>query len=793
MTVAKTIKARSRNLPLLLIALAGIGLLLGAFTRGIRFDDPFITYRFADNLARGLGFAFNPAGAENALITTAPLYALLLALPAALGLDVPTVSHALGIGGLIATAGALCVMGWRNGSDELGFIAGLVCLIFPLLWLTVGFETPLFLAVATWAFVCVEARRPMLAGLLVGLGLGLRGDAAVVAGICALFALDFDQQHTDRRAVLAVVRPGAKLFATAMLVYAPLALFLIAQFGSPIPTTLQTKSAQAASGLTGFYPGTTFPEGALLLIHAYLQQSALFIFVPIAIGLGAYRAGWLGIEAAQRLGLRWPHRVPFGMPIAWAVLHFAGYTLLGVAPYVWYYGPMVPGLAGLIAVGISWAASTTTHPRWTTQLLTTLTVIPLLIGNVNIIRVLQGDTPPDPAEVVSKILPETKVEIYERVGRWLNANTPTDATVGVTELGVMSYYAGRTVNDFLGLTQPSRLSAIRRGDFVGGLIRLQPDYLALTHFNSLYDANPQEDDWFRAIYTPVVAFHDARFWGAPMTIWQRVTPPVVPSLIINDQAHELGEGWQVTGVAVSAREVLTTTPLIVSVRLKAGEPLGDRELRVQPIVVQRGDGLPVRSRVIHTDLFRPGEEAWYDFPIMPYPDARKGAYDISVRWLDGSREVIAGRIKVPLGTTANAYAQVVPLSSGIGVELLSQPLEACIGATTTITVNWRGGDPISIDYSAFVHVRDDAGNVIAQHDGQPRDGSYPTSVWSNGEVIPDGHTIAIPADIAPGSYAIVVGLYDPHTGARLPVADSPTRTPDGAVKIGEIKVQRCNP
>jgi hypothetical protein len=582
-----------------------------------------------------------------------------------------------------------------------------------------------------------------------------------------------------------------KLIAVALLIYAPLALFLTLQFGSPIPTTLHTKSAQATSGLTGFYPETTYPEGALLLMQAYLRQSWLFIVIPVAIGLGVYRLIWLSVEMARIEGVRWPHHVPMLMPIAWAVLHFVGYTSIGVAPYVWYYAPMLPGVACLIALGIDWVVSVLPHRAWINELVTALVVIPLLVGDLNIIRVLHGDTPPPPTEIESKVLPETKVDIYERLGRWLNDNAPQGASVGVTELGVMGYFARRPMIDFLGLTQPSRLSAIRRGDFVGALIDEQPDYLALTNVNSLYDANPQEDDWFRAIYTSVATFDDSRFWGSPMTVWQRVTEPVTPSIVIDEGVHDLGDGWQVTGVAASSREVMTDTPLIVSVRLRAGEQQGDRELRVQPIVVQRGDGLPVRSRVIHTDQFRVGEEAWYDFPILPYPDSRKGAYDISVKWLDSDKEVIAGRIKVPLDKPKNAYAQVAPLSNGIGVELLDQPVVACIGATTTITVNWRG-DPLNVDYSAFVHVRDANDQIIAQHDGQPRNGSYPTSVWSKGEVVPDRHAVLIPVEAAPGTYVVVVGLYNPADNARLPVNESPFRTPDGAVRIGSITLARCD-
>lgn len=778
-----------------------IALGLGVMLRGLRFDDPHITYRFAENLARGVGFAFNPGAATHALITTAPLYALLLSIPGALGIDIPAASTVIGVASLAVAAWALFMLGRQRGQAKPGFSAGLIFLIFPLTWLTLGFETPLFMAVALLAFVAVGApalgaRWLALAGALCGLALGLRGDAVIVLGLClaAAFSQRFSMRGADNRA-LAALRASLALLAVALLAYAPVALFLTLQFGSPIPTTLATKSAQAAAGLTGFYPGTTYAEGALLLLQAYLAQSPLFLVIPVAAGLGAYRTIQLAIASARKYGWGWVERTPFVLPVAWAVLHFAGYALIGVAPYAWYYAPIVPGLACLIALGADWVASLFQRRGVADQVILTALVLPLMVSNLNIARVLRGATPPPPSEVASKALPETKVDVYERAGRWLRQNTPADATVGVTELGVMSYYAGRNVTDFLGLTDPARLGAIRRGDFVGGLLRSQPDYLALTGVNAIYDANPQAEDWFRAIYSPVAALDDERFWGSPMTIWRRATAPVTPTVIVDEAAHDLGDGWQVTGVAVSTREVVTATPLVVGVRLKAGEARGERELRVQPIAVQRGDGLPVRSRVIHTDQFRPGEEAWVDFPILPYPDARRGAYDISVRWLDGGPEVIAGRVKVPLEASAgdgqNAYANVIGLSGEIGVSALEQSLQACVGSTLTLTPTWRGGDPTGLDYSAFVQLRDATGAVVAQHEGQPRNGSYPASVWSPGERVPDPHTIALPAALAPGTYDVVAGLVDPATGARLPVAPSPQRASDDAVIIGTVLVATC--
>ena len=660
-------------------ALALFGLALGWLMRDIRFDDPFITYRFSLNLARGNGFVFNAGVADNALITTAPLYALLLALPAALGIDIPTASYWIGVIALAVAACALFALGLRKSKALVGFIAGALFIAFPLIWLTLGFETPLFIAVALLAFLAVDARRDASAGVLCGIAIGLRGDGFIVAALVTAFsfARAWEGEVTSWRQAASQLRAPLQIGLIALAVYAPLAIWLTLQFGSPLPTTLQTKSAQAASGLTGFYPNTSYPEGALILIRAYLEQTLLFVLVLLAIAFGIARVVMTSMRLARSHGLRWIAQTPFVLPVAWALSHFAGYTLIRVAPYVWYYAPMLAGLACLAALGIDEMAEIVARlvgparkPFKSAYAISLAVVIalPLLIGVARIIDVLHGATPPEPSAIASKVLPETKVVIYEQVGKWLNANTPATATLGITELGVMGFHADRITHDFLGLTQPQFLASIRQGDFMRGLIREQPDYLALTNRNSLYDANPQEDEWFRQVYTPAHSFEDARFWGSPVTVWQRVTQPITPAVLLDAGAHDLGDGWQVTGIAASSRIVTPGMPLMLSIRLKAGDAKGNRELRVQPIVVQRGDGLPVRSRIIRTNQFRAGEEAWVDFPILPPADARKGAYDISVKWLDGNLEVIAGRVKVPLGVEADPMAEVIALSSGFGVE-----------------------------------------------------------------------------------------------------------------------------
>lgn len=79
----------------------------------------------------------------------------------------------------------------------------------------------------------------------------------------------------------------------------------------------------------------------------------------------------------------------------------------------------------------------------------------------------------------------------------------------------------------------------------------------------------------------------------------------------------------------------------------------------------------------------------------------------------------------------------------------------------SITVYWQALKETDTDYTAFVHVLDENGNILAQHDSQPREGGYPTSLWITGEYVSD--TIQIPTT----GRAIALGWYVAETGERL--------------------------
>jgi len=97
--------------------------------------------------------------------------------------------------------------------------------------------------------------------------------------------------------------------------------------------------------------------------------------------------------------------------------------------------------------------------------------------------------------------------------------------------------------------------------------------------------------------------------------------------------------------------------------------------------------------------------------------------------------------------------------------------------TCNLTLDWQAEQRMATSYTVFAQLLDAAGLVASQVDAVPRGGGYPTVWWLPGEVVSDPLVLMLPADYASGEsastgYQLIVGLYEPATGARLPV--SPT-------------------
>jgi hypothetical protein len=417
--------------------------------RNWAYDDPFITYRYAQNIANGLGFVYNPG--ERVLSTTTPLFTLLLAALSPLWNNLPRLANL--IGAMSIALGALLIYWLADILHEplVGWAGLLLYPTSPILLSCLGSETPLYIAFCLACFVFYWRSNYTLTAIFCALAVLTRPDGILVP---VLLAADF---------IIRIRRPipwkSVMIFSLLAL---PWFIFSWLYFGSPIPATLAAKQHQGLMAIS-----QRFAAGFLTLIKTYY----LSWYYEIQAGIAG-----LGIIYIIPQSRRW---VSF---IAWPIVYFITFILLGMTRYFWYYAPLLPGfvvLVGLGLVGLDWIIrrllDKVHNPGTLISSIPRLVIIILLVipGIFQIIHIKTIVENRDP-----------RYTIYRAVGKWLHANTLPDASIGTLEVGMIGYYAKRPMIDFAGLIQPEIAARLEYHTTYAdsanyAVMRFQPDYLVL--------------------------------------------------------------------------------------------------------------------------------------------------------------------------------------------------------------------------------------------------------------------------------------------------------------------------
>jgi len=189
---------------------------------------------------------------------------------------------------------------------------------------------------------------------------------------------------------------------------------------------------------------------------------------------------------------------------------------------------------------------------------------------------------------------------------------------------------------------------------------------------------------------------------------------------------------------------------------------------------QSWDGLYPTNRWVEGEMVRMA------YSLTLPADLPPGLYTLRAGWYDPSLTRLrteAGADSVPLAvvrvpSTPLQPLEKVPLDAlfASGLSLTGYHLDRGSGGMR-VTLFWRlqPGQFLDADYTVFLHLRDAAGETMAQGDGPPVNGQWPTSLWPPDVTLQDTHTITLPADLPLGAYRLVTGLYDRATGNRLPL------------------------
>jgi len=195
-----------------------------------------------------------------------------------------------------------------------------------------------------------------------------------------------------------------------------------------------------------------------------------------------------------------------------------------------------------------------------------------------------------------------------------------------------------------------------------------------------------------------------------------------------------------------------------------------------------------------TSSWGAGEMVRDTFTLTVPANAPPGLYQVEVGWYP-SAPLTAGEApsqeRLPVGSASAFVVAVLPVD-WLGTRTQSMmPLDARFGKAITlqgydwqaeaqtlqVTLRWSTGSYPDANYSVFVHLvpPQEGGDdqAVSQGDGPPLGGRWPTFLWPPGLVLDDLHSVHLPPDLSPGTYHLLVGLYDTRSGQRL-------RLPDGS-------------
>lgn len=335
----------TRRAPAFVLGLAALLRTAAGLWLGFRpFDDAYITFRYSLNLASGHGFVYNLG--EPVLGTTAPLWAMVLALCAAAGLSIEQAAFAISL----ACDAASALLLFRL-LGALGFGAG-IPLAGGLLFLGLfdyfslarsGMESSFFVFLVLGSLTSIASRRLILAGTFTASAALTRPEGAL---LFAVLPAALWYHRADLRA-----REAGLAIAVLLAIVGTWAVYAARTFGSVVPQSIAAKSAMftdpalaefswnniALFFLRGQYGGEIFTRTFIQLM-------------PVISLLAIVGAAWLVMNL-------WREREGRAIPRVALLLFFPGAYIAGMALshaftfFPWYYAPIYPFLAALVPIG----------------------------------------------------------------------------------------------------------------------------------------------------------------------------------------------------------------------------------------------------------------------------------------------------------------------------------------------------------------------------------------------------------------------------------------------------------
>ncbi len=786
-----------RNFWLLLCVLAGIlilwylsfGLLAGDGQLIMPLDDTYIHFQYARQLASGQPYIYNPGDAPTSGATSF-LYSPLLALGYLLGFQGLSLGYwAVGIGALCyVISAAMIYMLVAEQTRCSRIIGGLIAIAFvangPYLWAALsGMETLLFTLTILSTLYAYKQKQYPLALLFSAFSALARPEGAVIA-LSVLLATLWQM----RRLRWAHTLP------------------ILAILTQPLVNWLVTGSVSAAGNQakSHLYNVTKPPSERLEIVLDYflrIWQEWLSGTSPVD---GRYSSAILfilamgGVLLAVRHGLRQKQITSGVLAFVWLLTISGGIATLETA--FWHFKRYQLPIMALFFPLSGWML------LWIWQHGYRL----LSVGLAMTIVIVNSWTL---VTYARRYHDNIYVVTHQQVAmaRWVDENLPSDARVGVHDVGVMRYIGNRATYDMVGLTTEGVAPAWRQGS--GTLYdtmayhALRPDYFAVYHDIQALPLLEQAGVFGEELARFVVPLPQNTVASATST--QIVSRPAwfidpEPHLNVGDLASEAAfdyEWWQsesLGGFASVVRRLPLRGCIDEGCTVLDGARIitGGESFTLPEIGLGNTHKITLRVHAAsYARLYVGCEHALdtYVIPAMPgfvldiplsYP-AEERRFCIRV---DGFYESMGYYFaEVYAETIAEPPDEPVAIFNGVssqGELLLSSVQYQLQENFLQITAQWYNTGTIIDDGKLFVHIYNDLeAPPIAQ-----------IEQWFMGDTMPPANlpigyleeSYELDIEHLPeGIYTLAIGIYDPNNGKRYTLTTGQDRLFLGTVEIRE--------
>jgi len=182
-----------------------------------------------------------------------------------------------------------------------------------------------------------------------------------------------------------------------------------------------------------------------------------------------------------------------------------------------------------------------------------------------------------------------------------------------------------------------------------------------------------------------------------------------------------------------------------------------------------------------------------DEPITPESEGPPVPVTQTDRRLLAPDTVIVEALAVPGPKPADAPPTSSDYRFDNGIRLYGYNLPAFAAPDGSLTVQfwWKADRDIRQNLTQFLHFYPADGSTdFFTFDGEPFGGRFPFADWRKGVDVAETRVITLPDDMPPGEYRVHTGLYDPNTGARVPIRDANSEpVPDASIFIGTFTVR----